>query len=407
MEAMKKGGKVKQKQKQKQKQQQTVNVYVGTRKGTRKPRKTQQTQPPPFRPSFALQDPGFIRLMNPQMPGQQSQLLPPVQPLLSTPSGLNEPVGPKPLPQLSQPVGPQPLPQLISTLNTRRPSPESVSSSVPTPSIPLGPDRIHPSLLPVPPPYPPPPIGRNRKSPLSPGISPLAPVLPAPLPMNIENASPSAPIPLENAPLSAQIPLIPKPVGRSRKQLDDEPQIAPDRKIKEDDFEKELMAILEEGQSPPRPKSESPLYQPGSDIEYEDEEEKEPLPQKKKKTYRPGGNPYDTFYADTGQKLPPSPPAIEKTIFPSVGDERRMKKEAIAMYVEPDPLSPEFKVEARVPTVRPTPPKDKLTWPSYYLAVKGGLTRAKAIFGTKNEKDPNVAQFRGMVYQQYLKYLAS
>lgn len=328
MEAMKKGGKVKQKQKQKQKQHQTVNVYVGTRKGTRKPRKT---QPPPFRPtpgpSFALQDPGFIRLMNPQMPGQQSQLLPPVQPLLSTPSGLNEPVGPQPLPQLSQPVGPQPLP----------------------------------SFTPVPPQYPPPvPLGRNRKSPLSPVISSLVPVLPAPLPLNIENASPSAPIPLENAPLSAPIPLEPKirepgagPKGR--------------RTYKPEEDEKEV----------PLPKSKSPLYQPGSDIE---DEEKEPL----------------SMVA----------PISASEVGPSSMSEGARAR---SMYVEPDPLSPDFAVNARVPLMKAKPKagSGKLGWSEYYYAVKGGFDRAKQLLGTRDKDDPNVKQFFGMVYQQYLKYLAS
>lgn len=326
MEAMKKGGKVKQKQKQKQKQQQTVNVYVGTRKGTRKPRKTQQTQPPPFRPSFALQDPGFIRLMNPQMPGQQSQLLPPVQPLLNAQPGLNEPVGPKPLPQLQQPGVPEPLP----------------------------------SFTPVPPRFPVPvPVGRKKITPLSPKISPLEPVLPAPLPLNIENASPSAPIPLENAPLSAQIPLIPKikepgagPKGR--------------RTYEPEEDEKEVAL--------PRPKSKSPLYQPGSDIE----EEEEPL----------------SMVA----------PISASEVGPSSMSEGARAR---SIYVEPNPLSPEFKVEARVPPVKAKPPKGKLGWTDYYYAVKGGFDGAKVVLGTRDKDDPNVKQFFGMVYQQYLKYLAS
>ena len=140
METMKKGGKVKQKQKQKQKQHQTVNVYVGGKtKNQKSTRSSQPPQPPPFRPSFAMQDPGFIRFANPSMqpvPGQPA-ILSAQQQQLNSPVALNQqqaPQAPQPLNQFQPPQSPKPLtqfqpyplPRVIPGLFDRPPGEEDV-----------------------------------------------------------------------------------------------------------------------------------------------------------------------------------------------------------------------------------------------------------------------------------------
>ena len=290
MEAMKKGGKVKQKQKQKQKQQQTVNVYVGrpqTRKQVRKP------PPPPFM-SFAMQDPGFIRLLNPQQPGQPQAL----QPQVRHPA-LFQPGPPQPLFQQSQPT---PAPA----------QPEPISFSVPG-----QPQQLKKVKNPI-----------DYDEPAQP-----APAQPAPISLS----QPGIPLSISNASLSTPLQL---------------PEMQNIMKALKD-------STVSQGEG----------------------------------------------YEDDGKEEMPALEPVSMSSASDAGPSRSTSDLARSLYVEPNPLSPEFKIPASVPAVKRKPSGGKMGWTEYYQTVKGGFDRAKAIFGTRDKDDPSVKQFFGMVYKQYEKYL--
>jgi len=310
MEAMKKGGKVKQKQKQKQKQQQTVNVYVGRPRAQKQVRK-----PPPSFMSFAMQDPGFIRLLNPQQPGQPQALQPQVR-----------------HPALFQPGPPQPLFQ---------PQPAEPSQPTPTPSLPT------PIQLPE---------MKMIMSALKDSVG------------YDEPAQPAQPAP---APISFSIP------GQPQK------------------LKKRIIGYVSPAQpASPTLSSISSISQPGIPLSISQ------LPALKDSVASPIVSQEEGY---EGKEVEEEPMLSASDAGPS----RTTYDLARSLYVEPNPLSPEFKIPASVPAVKRKPSGGKLGWTQYYQTVKGGFDRAKAIFGSRDKDDPSVKQFFGMVYKQYEKYLDS
>jgi hypothetical protein len=108
-------------------------------------------------------------------------------------------------------------------------------------------------------------------------------------------------------------------------------------------------------------------------------------------------------------------PALEPVSMSSASDagpRRNLKRSAVdtakMLYVEPDPLSTEFtREDAKIPEIKRKPGPGKLGWTQYYEAVNGGFDRAKQLFKTRSKDNPDVSQFLGMVYKQYVKYLDS